>query len=229
MVVVLPEPLGPRKPWTSPEATVRSSPSRARVDPNVFTSPDVSIAFEFAVTPRTLHRFHELVNIEEFLYQRPVADDAEQILLQAVERFAVMLDQAGMPRMPARVFAYLVMEDADGFTAGELGEALQVSPAAISGAVRYLIQAGMIVRERNPGARRDHYRLHDDIWYESTLQRVGQLRRWEQLLADTIELVGPERAGSSLLETRAFVAFLQEGYPELMERWRERKRALFGA
>jgi DNA-binding transcriptional regulator GbsR (MarR family) len=158
-----------------------------------------------------------------------MADDAEQILLQAVERFAVLLDEAGMPRMPARVFAYLVLESGEGFTAGELAEALQVSPAAISGAVRYLIQARMIVRERHPGARRDHYRLHDDLWYESTLERIGLLRRWEQLLAETIELVGPERAGRSLLETRAFLGFLQEVYPELMERWRERKRALFGA
>jgi DNA-binding transcriptional regulator GbsR (MarR family) len=156
-------------------------------------------------------------------------DDAEQILLQAVERFAVLLDEAGMPRMPARVFAYLVMEDRDGFTARELADALHVSPAGISGAVRYLTQAGMIVRERTPGARRDHYRLHDDIWYESTLERIGLLRRWEQLLAETIELVGPDRAGRSLLETRAYLAFLQEAYPELLERWRERKRALFGA
>jgi DNA-binding transcriptional regulator GbsR (MarR family) len=155
--------------------------------------------------------------------------DPEHILLQAVERFALLLVEAGMPRMPARVFAYLVLESNDGFAAGEMADALHVSPAAISGAVRYLMQARMIVRERNPGARRDHYRLHDDMWYESTLERVGLLRRWEQLLAETIELIGPERAGRSLLETRAFLAFLQEAYPDIMERWRERKRALFGA
>src|SRR4051794_29249253 len=38
MVVVLPAPLGPRKPCTSPAATSRSSPSSARVAPNVLTS-----------------------------------------------------------------------------------------------------------------------------------------------------------------------------------------------
>jgi DNA-binding transcriptional regulator GbsR (MarR family) len=169
------------------------------------------------------------VNSHELLYDMTIADDVEQTLLQAVERFALLLTEAGMPRMPSRVFAYLVMEDRNGFTAGELAHALHVSPAAISGAVRYLVQTRMIVRERNPGARRDHYRLHDDIWYESTLERVGLLRRWEQLLSETIELVGPDRAGRSLLETRAFLAFLQEEYPVLMTRWRERKRALFGA
>ena len=37
MVVDLPAPLGPRKPWTSPGVTVRSSPSSARVAPKVLT------------------------------------------------------------------------------------------------------------------------------------------------------------------------------------------------
>src|SRR5437667_8012510 len=44
MVVVLPEPFGPRNPWTSPASTDKSRPSRARVDPNVFTRPEMEIA-----------------------------------------------------------------------------------------------------------------------------------------------------------------------------------------
>src|SRR5579864_2412037 len=44
MVVVLPEPLGPRKPYTSPASTVRSSPFKARVVPKFLTSPDTTIA-----------------------------------------------------------------------------------------------------------------------------------------------------------------------------------------
>jgi hypothetical protein len=44
MVVDLPAPLGPRKPSTSPVATRRSRPSKARVVPNVFTSPLMSMA-----------------------------------------------------------------------------------------------------------------------------------------------------------------------------------------
>ena len=59
-----------------------------------------------------------------------------------VEHFALLLDEAGVPRMPARVFAAILADDAGRLTAGELAERLQVSPAAISGAVRYLTQAG---------------------------------------------------------------------------------------
>src|SRR5450631_812388 len=41
IVVDLPAPLGPRKPWTSPGATSRSSPSRARTGPKVLVRPSV--------------------------------------------------------------------------------------------------------------------------------------------------------------------------------------------
>jgi len=140
-----------------------------------------------------------------------------------VERFALLLDEAGMPRMPARAFAAILADDAGRLTAGELAERLAVSPAAISGAVRYLTQAGMVVRGREPGERRDDYRLHDDVWYEIYAYRGEMLRRWEQAMADGAELIGPDTpAGRRLQETREFFAFLQEELPALMERWRAR-------
>src|SRR5215203_6336745 len=43
-VVDLPAPLGPRKPCTSPLFTDRSSPSSARVLPNVLTRPETEMA-----------------------------------------------------------------------------------------------------------------------------------------------------------------------------------------
>src|SRR5215211_9127294 len=44
MVVVLPAPLGPRNPCTSPVRTSSSSPSRARVGPKDLTSPEIEMA-----------------------------------------------------------------------------------------------------------------------------------------------------------------------------------------
>ena len=44
MVVDLPAPLGPRKPCTSPSATVRSSPSSARTEPKLFVRFETSMA-----------------------------------------------------------------------------------------------------------------------------------------------------------------------------------------
>jgi DNA-binding transcriptional regulator GbsR (MarR family) len=148
-------------------------------------------------------------------------------MLRFVERFALLLTEAGMPRMPARVFACILAEDEGRLTAGALAERLDVSPAAVSGAVRYLTQAGMIERGREPGERRDDYRLHDDVWYEIYASRGEMLRRWEQAMAQGVELLGTDRpAGRRLEETREVLAFLQEELPAMMARWRERKEKL---
>ena len=154
---------------------------------------------------------HELVN-------------RENRTAEFVEHFALLLDEAGMPRMPARVFAAILADDDGRLTARELAERLSVSPAAVSGAVRYLTQAGMVSRGREPGERRDDYRLHDDVWYELYAYRGEMLRRWEQAMDEGADALGRDTpAGRRLEETREFFAFLREELPALMERWRARQ------
>jgi DNA-binding transcriptional regulator GbsR (MarR family) len=159
---------------------------------------------------------------------KPMSDGGgdDEAVLQAVERFGMLLTESGIPRMSSRLFAFMVIDGGDDYTAGELGARLRVSAAAVSGAVRYLVHTGLVVRDRRPGQRSDHYRLHSDIWYETTLQRVDILRRWQDTLDETIALLGPGRAPASLVETREFVAFIRGEYPDLMERWRDHKKTL---
>jgi DNA-binding transcriptional regulator GbsR (MarR family) len=145
--------------------------------------------------------------------------DAER---QFVEQFAVVLTESGMPRMPARVFACVLAEDRGRLTAGEIAERLQVSPAAVSGAVRYLVQARMVERGREPGARSDHYGLSDrDPWYTAMMNRSELLGRWERMAAEGADLLGDARpAGRRLRDTQEFFAFMQAELPALLERWR---------
>jgi len=134
-----------------------------------------------------------------------------------------MLVEGGMPRMPARVFAAVLAEDSARLTAQELAERLHVSAAAISGAVRYLVQARLLLRGREPGARADHYRLsEDDHWYESMMQRGQVLERFEQSAARGAEALGDRPAGRRLRETQEFFAFLRQELPAMMERWHAR-------
>ena len=63
-----------------------------------------------------------------------------------VERFAAVLTDTGLPRMPARLFAALLASDSGTMTAPELGGLLRISPGAISGAVRYLTQVNLVSR-----------------------------------------------------------------------------------
>ncbi|MZE78068.1 MarR family transcriptional regulator [Streptomyces sp. SID5475] len=156
--------------------------------------------------------------------RRTGPDPDPEGLSRFVERFASELVEAGVPRMPARVFAALMASEKGQLTAAELGEQLQVSPAAISGAIRYLTQVGLISREREPGSRRERYRLHDDQWYLSFSRRNEVLLRWESTLRTGVEAVGTESAaGRRLEETLDFFAFLRREMTSMLDRWIEHR------
>jgi DNA-binding transcriptional regulator GbsR (MarR family) len=143
-----------------------------------------------------------------------------------IERFALVLTESGLPRMSARAFACLLAEDSGRLTAAELAARLEVSPAAISGAVRYLVQVGLIEREREPGERRDHYGLHNDVWPGVYTSQLATLRRYEQVMAEGADLLGAEGpAGRRMEESREFFAFLREELSALIERWQRRRVA----
>ena len=109
-----------------------------------------------------------------------------------IERFASVMVAAGMPPMPSRVFVALMVTDSGRLTAAELAEMLRISPAAVSGAVRYLIQLGLVHKERVPGSRRDYYRLPDDVWHDMLRLRDQVMTRWTALVREGIDLVGPD-------------------------------------
>lgn len=163
---------------------------------------------------------------EVILVAATSTDHDREEVLRFVERFAIVLASAGMARMPARVFAYALIDDADRYTATDLAEALRVSPAAISISVRDLVNAGLLGKQREPGDRTDTYVLYDeDIWSEIYLKREGLLEQFERVAAEGIELVGRWRPGGRrLAETAAYFAFMRKEMPELVERWRKHRQ-----
>lgn|SRR5487761_326274 len=154
------------------------------------------------------------------------AERDEQAVRPFIERFASVLVEAGVPPMPARVFAALLVTDSGRLTAAELAALLEASPAAISGAVRYLSQVGMISREREPGSRRDVYLVLDDLWYEMSVRQDQVLARWVTAARDGVEILGPRTlAGKRMADSLDFFQFLQEELPALLDRWRAVRKA----
>ena len=153
-----------------------------------------------------------------------VAPDSREALLRFVERFAMVLTETGLPRMPARVFAYVLADDAERYTAAELARGLRVSPAAISGAVRQLVRLGYLAKERVPGERTDTYRIHDsDVWGSIIMQQDQVLERYERVAAEGAEVLRDTPGGRRLRETRDFFAFLRAEQPRIVERWHEHR------
>ncbi|MBB5868160.1 putative transcriptional regulator [Allocatelliglobosispora scoriae] len=156
--------------------------------------------------------------------QAPRRDEAA--MRQFVEEMSRTLADWGMPRMAARLLFALMGADERSLTAGELAERLEVSPAAISGAVRYLIQINMVAREPVPGSRRDRYRMVDDSWYEVTIAKMTLLKTLSDAADQgVIAAGGPETvAGTRLAGMRDFYLFVQESMPALLDEWARRKR-----
>jgi len=143
-----------------------------------------------------------------------------------LERFSSVLVAAGIPPMPARVFVALLVAESGRLTAAELAERLRVSPAAVSGGVRYLIQVGLVHKERVPGSRRDYYRMPDDVWSDMFRLRDQVMQRWAALVREGIDLLGPGTpAGERLAGHAMFFDFVSAEMPEVLKRWEEYRAA----
>jgi predicted transcriptional regulator len=146
-------------------------------------------------------------------------------LFDYIERFTAVLVAAGFPPMPARVFVALLITDSGRLSAAELAGTLRISPAAVSGAVRYLIQLGMVHKERVPGSRRDYYRLPGTMWDDLLRMQDQVISRWGTLAREGIGLVGPDTAaGARLAEQAAFLEFVSKELSDILDRW-QRYRA----
>ena len=160
---------------------------------------------------------------------RGAGEEDEAAVSEFVERFAAQLVEAGMTRMPARVFAALLSSERGVMSSAELGEQLKVSPAAVSGAIRYLSQVDMVIREREPGSRRERYRVQASQWYETLTNRDSMLRRWQATLREGVDHFGLDTPqGRRINETREFFVFLESELGSLMDRWAEHRDRTLG-
>jgi DNA-binding transcriptional ArsR family regulator len=145
-------------------------------------------------------------------------------LLDFTERFAAVLIAAGFPPMPARVFVALLIDESGRLSAAELADRLQISPAAVSGAVRYLMQIGMAHKIRVPGSRRDYYQMPDDVWQELLGMRAGVVARWSGLLREGLALLPPDGQGRARLAEHAeFIDFAASEMSGVVARWEEHR------
>jgi DNA-binding transcriptional regulator GbsR (MarR family) len=143
-----------------------------------------------------------------------------------IEQFAGIMFEWGVPRMPARVFVALITTDSDRLSAADLAAILGVSPAAVSGAVRYLIQVGLAIGTGEPGSRRLFYSVPSDVWEQLLTMSNQQMSRWTAALRDGVDVLGRDSpAGERMSESVRYLDFVAAELPGLLARWREVKAA----
>jgi hypothetical protein len=144
-----------------------------------------------------------------------------------VERMGAALTQAGFPRLPALVFAALLVDDDGRMTAAELATTLAVSAGSVSGAVNYLAQVGMLRKERARGSRKDVYVVDDDAWHTAMMQRDRlHAPMLAALAAGMADLGRRSPAYHRLLLTREFLVFVEQEMDAMAVRWEQRRARL---
>lgn len=142
---------------------------------------------------------------------------------RAGELLAAELAASGFPRMPARVIMALTVSAYGRLTASDLAAQLDASPAAVSGAVRYLQTLGFVRASTVPGTRKHLYALPPIPWYATTLTQDRYGHIVEVLDAAHTEL--PDGgARERIAEMADFFRFLQTEMPLLWARWKETGR-----
>jgi hypothetical protein len=152
----------------------------------------------------------------------PAAERDPAAIGAFIERFAGVLHESGVPRMPARVFTALLAADAGRLTAADIAAVLGVSPAAVSGAVRYLLQVGLATSAGEPGSRRLSYGVPDHVWQLLLRAHIGTMTRWSTAMADGVALLGAGTpAGDRMAESSRFFQFVTTELPGILARWEE--------
>ncbi len=146
-----------------------------------------------------------------------------------VERLGGALAEVGIPLQPARVFAALLATEDGRRTSAQLVDLLDISPAAVSGAVRYLSQVRMIRRERERGSRRDVYVALDDAWHDMMMQTDQLYAPILAALRGARDGLGADsRAGDRMQLSAEFLEFISREMDVIARRWDEYKAARDG-
>jgi predicted transcriptional regulator len=143
----------------------------------------------------------------------------------SVEQLGAALTEAGLPSLPSRIFAALLVDDDGRMTSSELTEVLGVSPASVSGGVKYLAHLQMLRRERERGSRREVYVVDDDAWHGLMMRRDHLYAPILRALQGAIDDRGPEASSyRRLMLTAEFLRFVDAEMVALAERWTDHRR-----
>lgn len=151
---------------------------------------------------------------------------APDLVAEFVARSSGELVAKGFPRVPAQVMMALTASEDGRLTAAQLAESLRVSPAAVSGAVRYLQTVGFLRSAIVPGTRRHVYSLPDLPWYTATLTRPGLYLDIERVLRSFADRMPTEsNARERIAEMADFFRFFEDRLPRLLDEWRQERAA----
>ncbi|GAA2460151.1 helix-turn-helix domain-containing protein [Actinomadura vinacea] len=152
---------------------------------------------------------------------QPYGRDAEAVR-EYEEMFTTVLMQSGMSnKMMARIMVCIYTTDSGSLTAAELVARLQVSPASVSKAIKFLESQALVRRERDE-RRRERYAVDDDLWYQSMIRSIRDNAQLAETARQGVATLGRDTPAGARLENAArFLDFVGESLTRATEQARE--------
>ncbi|TXD37947.1 transcriptional regulator [Lujinxingia vulgaris] len=150
-------------------------------------------------------------------------NDAE---IEFIERFGLIFEEDGAPRIAGRIFALALIEDR-ALTLDDMAEILQVSKASISTNTRLLDGMGLLERTTVPGDRHTYYRLAPDAFEVSLARARRRMVTVLEVLDDTLPGLPEDNpvAKRRLSKMQEWHRFLVDDMDAMLIRWRDRQDA----
>jgi DNA-binding MarR family transcriptional regulator len=156
-------------------------------------------------------------------------DDAAALFVAELEQHMV---GRGMARMPARVWAWLLICDPAEQTADELAAELHASRGAISAAVRDLERFGIVRRGRRRGERRERFSVPIGSVRRLVAGMEAVLREGRIIADEGLAILAsrPPEVRERLQEFRDVYAWYEQEWPAVIGRYlQSRDRGLMTA
>ncbi|MFD9947437.1 GbsR/MarR family transcriptional regulator [Nonomuraea sp. NPDC059023] len=144
-----------------------------------------------------------------------------------VESAGLYFERLGLSRTAGRVIGALLVDSGDAADAPGLCASLGVAKSSMSVALGQLERGGLVERFRPPRARRDHYRLAEDVFGRAFRAKMAEFTAFAELAGQGLSVVGDNPRGKARLESmRDMYAFMGREFPKLLDQWeKERERS----
>lgn len=143
-----------------------------------------------------------------------------------VEEMGIVFEKAGLTPMHGRVFAFLLLAEPPYKDFYEIQEFLKASKSAISNALKYLMDQGMVDYITFSGDRRRYFRVNHKTWLERYKDSMRSIATFRNLIEEVLQV----RQNSKHLDFNEklesmldFQTHIANGLEDLIASWEEKQ------
>lgn len=153
--------------------------------------------------------------------------NASEEMKQTVEEMGVFFEKTGSTPIHGRVLAFLLIAEPPHKDFYEIQEFLQASKSAISNALKFLSNEGIVDYITFSGDRRRYFRINMEGWFKSYKKAILKVTEVNNIM----QMALAERTGSKHLdfnekleEMIAFQTYLAKELQVLIQKWEQKSQ-----